>query len=168
MFPKAKNEPPMSKIPWKLSTTQVPEANVAPVDGRLAEITPAGSIRTRNPVGPLIPNEFPATTNEPSGSGWRRDTIELSDSKTVETPAVAKVVSSTPVVLSYRATVALLGGGPFIPPPPRSSLIRRYMWDPANFASRMSAFRVKTPLLPKPLAKVPFALNFVIVDVRER
>ena len=137
MPPKTKNEPPIvNKPPNRLSAAQVPELNVAPVDGRLAEIVPAESIRRKNALGPLILKENPIRPNEPSGRGTSLSTSLLPDSKTVEEPAVAKVASSTPVVLSYRATVVLEDGGPTIPPPvpPPESLSAntKYMWAPTN------------------------------------
>jgi hypothetical protein len=164
--PKVKNEPPIVNVPEaRLSATQVPEVNVAPVDGRLAEIAPAESMRRRNALDPFMLKENPITANESSGSGTSLNASALADAKTVETPAVAKFASSTPVVLSYRATVVLLGGGPIIPPPERLSANRRYMWAPMIFASFIRALRAKTPLLPKLPTRDPFASNFLIVDV---
>jgi hypothetical protein len=164
--PKVKNEPPIVNVPEaRLSATQVPEVNVAPVDGRLAEIAPAESMRRRNALDPFMLKENPITANESSGSGTSLNASALADAKTVETPAVAKFASSTPVVLSCRATVVLLGGGPIIPPPERLSDNRRYMWAPMIFASFIRALRAKTPLLPKLPTRDPFASNFLIVDV---
>jgi hypothetical protein len=164
--PKVKNEPPIVNVPEaRLSATQVPEVNVAPVDGRLAEIAPAESMRRRNALDPFMLKENPITANESSGSGTSLNASALADAKTVETPAVAKFASSTPVVLLYRATVVLLGGGPIIPPPERLSANRRYMWAPMIFASFIRALRAKTPLLPKLPTRDPFASNFLIVDV---
>jgi hypothetical protein len=164
--PKVKNEPPIVNVPAnRLSATQVPEVNVAPVDGRLAEIAPAESMRRRNALDPFMLKENPITANEPSASGTSLITSALDDAKTVETPAVAKFASSTPVVLSYRATVVFLDGGPIIPPPERLSDSRRYMWAPMIFASFIRALRAKTPLLPKLPTRDPFASNFLIVDV---
>ena len=168
--PKTKNEPPIvNKPPNRLSAAQVPELNVAPVDGRLAEIVPAESIRRKNALGPLILKENPIRPNEPSGRGTSLSTSLLPGSKTVEEPAVAKVASSTPVVLSYRATVVLMDGGPTIPPPvpppERLSAIRKYMWAPTIVASFIRALRAKTPLLPKLATVDPFASNFFIVAV---
>jgi len=164
--PKLKNEPPIVNVPaYRLSATQVPEVNVAPVDGRLAEIAPAESMRRRNALDPFILKMNPITANEPSGSGTSLIATALDDAKTVETPAVAKFASSTPVVLSCRATVVFLDGGPIIPPPERLSANRRYMWAPMIFASFIRALRAKIPLFPKLPTRDPFASNFLIVDV---
>ena len=168
--PKTKNEPPIvNKPPNRLSAAQVPELNVAPVDGRLAEIVPAESIRRKNAIGMNVLKENPIRPNEPSGRGTSLSTSLLPDAKTVATPEVAKVASSTPVVLSYRATVVLMDGGPTIPPPvpppERLSAIRKYMWAPTIVASFIRALRAKTPLLPKLATVDPLASNFFIVDV---